>query len=504
MRNSNSVRIFDFSGGLKSNTSAVSIDIDSASDLQNINILPEGSFSARLGNTVFNSTAMVSGSTPISGLGYFRKSDLTDALVSVAGTKFFTSASLSGTMTDSTGAITITSGQNKLWTFTPMNDFIIGVGGAPDAPFTWNGTGNAGALGGSPPSGNFGIQGNNYMFIGNTTANPSRIAWSIFGNPADWSGTGSGNQDVSKNDGDTLVGASVMSNDQMLLFKQNSIHSLIIRNPPFPIFPLFRGAGAVSKRGIVNADGIVYFITPQPRMKATDGNQIVDFPDTIDDVWDGLSQAQLANLHGIYNPVKRQIWWFVSNGSSTTHNLCIVWDLVRKCWLRHTTGYGMNASVRAKDYLIYGGAYDGKCYKQDAATTYSDASESSPGSINSYWRSGWIDFRRMINSKTIPYIDVSFLSKSTGTFDISYGFDFLPDRSIVSVSLLAPGNKWNQFLWGIGRWGGQSNTNKTIFTKGSGKFVQFFIRHNSATEGFTFNGMEVPVKQGQSSIIKTA
>lgn len=501
MRRSKALRFFDFSGGLNTKASSTSLGYNEAIDLQNINLLPSHDqkkcgFQKRLGNTAFNSSAMVGTTTAITGLGYFRKSGGTDFLVATAGTKVFESSNLDGTMNDITGAVTVTTGQDKIWTASTMNDLMILAGGAPDAPIKYSGSGNAAALGGSPVSANFGIAANNRFFIGNTSANPSRIYWSILGNPEDWSSTGSGSQDVQTNDGDVLIGAAVLGTDNMLLFKQNSIHNLVIRTSPFPLFPLFRNVGAVSKRGIVTVDGITYFITPQPRMKATDGTKIIDFPDTIDNVWDGLTKNRLQYIHGVYYPKYRQIMWFCSN-SSSTHNYCIIWDLNRKCWLRHTTGYSMNTSIIAQDYLLYAGAYNGKVYKQDAASTYTDASETSPGAINAYFRSGWYDLETMIQAKNVPYIDVNFTVQSSGTFDFGIAYDFATLTANTSIPMLGSGDKWGTMLWGVGLWGNPTDKNKLIFTKGKGKFVQFFMRNNNAGESFILNGFEVPIKPDQ-------
>jgi hypothetical protein len=421
------IRFFDFSGGLNTTSPVTSLQQNQALDLQNINLLPTGGFEKRRGNTAFNSSEMDSGAS-VHGTGYYRQSDSDEWLMAIAGSKIFKSE-FDGTMDDITGAVTITAGNNNIWINAQMNDISIWVGGnrTSDVPIKWSGSGNAAALGGSPPVGEFGIAANNRFFIGSTVANPSRIAWTVFGDPEDWSGTGSGVQDVQKNDGDTLVGAALSGIDHLLLFKQNSIHDLAIRNTPFPLFPLFRNVGAVSKRGIVNVDGIIYFITPQARMKATDGTKIIDFPSVLDDTWDSLNQSRLQYLHGLYNKKLRQIWWFVSSESASTHDLCIIWDIERKAWLLHRTGYKMNTAIIAQDRIPYCGAYDGKLYKMDVASTYTDASESA-GTISAYWRSGWMDFQNMIQEKGVLYVDLNFSTQSTGTFEFAHGFDFSQDR----------------------------------------------------------------------------
>lgn len=494
MRNSKALRLFDFSGGLNTQSPVTSLKTNEALDLQNINLFgPPGQtgFEKRQGNTAFNSSAMASGAA-VHGLGYYRQADQDEWLMAICGTKLFKSE-FDGTMDDITGAVTITAGQDNIWTHSVMNDLSIWVGGAPDAPIKWTGAGNAAALGGSPNSGSFGITANNRFFIGNTTASPSTIYWSILGNPEDWSGTGSGNQDVSKNDGDTLVGAARLGVDHLLLFKENSIHDLNIRLSPFPLFPLFRGVGAVSKRGIVEVDGMIYFITPEPRMKATDGSQVISFPDTINATWDGLSKTRLKYIQGFYYPKLRQIWWICSNTTSSTHNYCIIWDLERKCWIRHPTGYKMNCMALAKDRTPYGAAYDGVIYQQDVASTYVDGSESG-AAINAYWRSGWLDIEDLLDTKTIPYIKMSFKNQTTGTFDFAYGYNFSSDRATEIIPMAANTFILGTSLLGSGILGAADDTTYFVHMKGSGSYTQLFFRNRNENQAFKFNGSELPVK----------
>lgn len=508
MRRSKALRFFDFSGGLNTKAPATSLKMNQAMDLQNINLIgaaPMCGFEKRRGNTVFNSSALASGSA-VHGMGYYRQADGDEWLMAIAGTVIAASSSLSGTLSDITGAVTITTGANNTWTHSVMNDISIWVGGAPDAPIKWAGSGNAAALAGSPPSGSFGLTANNRFFIGNTAANPSRIAWSILGNPEDWSASGSGTQDVSTSDNDTLVGGAQLGADHLILFKQNSIHDLIVRSSPFPLFPVRRGAniGAVSKRGIVPVDNLIYYVTPEPRMKATDGSQVIDFPDTLDTTWDGLNKSRLQHIRGIYYPKLRQIHWLCSDGSATTHDLSIIWDLDHKCWLQNPTGFKMNDAVLAQDRLLYTGGYDGKLYKQDVASTYTDASETSPGAIDASWRSGWMDIETMLQTKIPLYADLNFKTQATGTFDFSYGFNFNADRVTETLSMVAPGDKWGEFLWGIGMWGGQTDMTRLVHMKGNGKYFQHRLRNKNASEAFYFNGLEMPIKIGASEALSVA
>lgn len=488
------IDVFDFSGGLNTKSSITSLSFKQASDLQNINILPAGGFEKRRGNSTFNSSAMNSGAN-IQGLGYYRQSGGTDYIVSICGNKVYKSDSLDGTMDDITGAVTITAGKDNIWTHSQIKDLSIFVGGptSPDAPISWNGTGNMATLSGSPPSGSFGFTANNRMFIGNTNAQPSRIYWSVLGNPEDWTGTGSGSQDVGLNDGDTLVAGATVGLDTVLLFKQNSIWTLATRSAPFPLYgPVFRGVGAISKRGIVYVDGIIYFITSEPRMKATDGTTIYDFPDSIDDIWDGLNSSRLKYAHGIYNRRLNQIQWFVSSYTSTTNDLCLIWDLKRKCWLKHNSGQNINASVFAQDRTIYGGGYDGKIYKFDVSGKYSD--DSNGGSaIDAYWETGWFDYGDALAYKYINYVDLNYSTQTSGVGFFTTGFNFTKDVDSQYFDLGASGGLWDVDSWDVMTFGELSDCSSLLFVRGNGKYIQHKIQNKNIDEPFYFNGFSQSV-----------
>jgi len=489
---------FRFDGGLASAKPNTNLETNQALDLRNVYITPAAGVEKRRGNTEFNASAMVSGSTAISGLGYFKLSTGTDYMMAIAGTKIFKSDNLDGTMDDITGAVTITAGQDNIWTHSVMNDLSIFVGGAPDAPIKWTATGNAAVLGGSPVSGQFGFQMNNRFFIGAPDANPSTIYWSALADPEDWSGTGSGSSDVYTGDGDTLVGHAILNTDIVLLFKQNSIHQFIVREAPFPVFSLAENIGAVSKKGIVTAKGLVYFITPRGKMAITDGTKFlteVTFPriNDVDDLWQSLNMSRIQFIQGIYYEGEdfEHIIWLVSTGSNTTNDTAIVWDIRNNCWLKHTTGYKANVMMLTQGRDFYGGFYDGKVYQLDASAVYRDASETSPGAIDAYWASGWLTAGTLQESIRPFRLNLALLSQSIGELTLRYGFDFSSNTRTNVIDMTPGGSTWGSFLWGTGIWGGQADIMRNIFMRGRGNAFQISFQNNVEDQDFLLHGWSI-------------
>jgi len=483
LRNSTEIAFDNFSGGRASAKNKTSLEQNEALSLDNIVIKPQGmGFRSMNGNTEFNGTVMVDATTVVAGLSYYSNTGGNTFLCAVAGTKLFKSDSLDGTMDDVTGALTITSGQNNLWQMFTYDDVLIGVGGAPDAPFKFTGTGNGAVLGGSPPSGSFGFAYNNRVFIGGTSANPSRINWTILKDSEDWSGTGSGNADVALNDGDSLVGAGQLNDTNVLLFKKNSVHRMVGKTSPFSFFQAFQGVGAAGKNAIVVVDGLCYFVTPQGRMVITDGNSIIDsrlMPrlNNIDDVWDGLNQSRLAYIQGIRYKKKELDWiiWTATNGSGTTNDVAIIWDLLNKCWITASKGFEGN-TLAINPFLnnLYMGGYVGKIYTMDVSGTNTNASNAS-AKISWKWQSGWLTQNSLDKVIKLHRVNGAFTAKTVGNITISYGYDFSPNERAKTFSMQGPGGLWDAGLWDVMNWGGLSDVIRNASILGRGNVFNYQV-----------------------------
>lgn len=498
------IHINDFSGGLNTFDPEYISPLNQSPDLDNIVLLDKG-FKKRNGDSAWNSSAMVSGSTPITGMGYIQLDAGTQFLNAIAGTKFFTDSALSGTMSDATGAITITSGQNNLWNSVNFNNLQIWFGGAPDAPFKYSGSGNAAVLGGSPPTANNVFAANNRIFAMNTAANPSRIYWPILSNPEDWTGTGSGSADVAVSDGDSLQCGIVTGPDTAILFKKNSSHMMFTTRQPFPIYQLQKGIGVAGKNAWAFANGTIYIVTPGLRMKSTtDGVNFTTYPNDINDIWDSINSNRIQYIQGIYYQPLEWIMWVVSTGSSTSNNYLIVWDLERKCFIRCTMGFKANVLGLVQNRRLFMGHYNGKLFEKLKSTIFSDASETTPGAIDAYWRIPFTGLTTEIDVTVHPfYIDVVALTETASTLDVSYGFDFTGVQTTQQFSLQAVGGVWDTAIWDVDVWGGQNATVLQQFVLGRGNLFSFKMRNATASQGYTVQGSTVRLKTDKARKVFT-
>ncbi len=499
--NGPNVEFNDFSGGLNTFDPEYVGPLNSSPDLDNIILLDVG-FKKRNGDAAWNSSAMVSGATAIQGAGYIKFDNGVEFLTAIAGTKFFADSGLSGTMTDRTGAVTITTGQDNIWTPVNFNNLQIWFGGAPDAPFKYSGSGNAAALGGSPPSAATGFAANNRIFGISTAANPSRIYWPILANPEDWTGAGSGNADVAQSDGEALQCGIMSGPDTAILFKNSSTHLMVLTRAPFPIYQLQKGIGIAGRNAWAYAHGTLYFVTPGRRMMSTahtmysPGGTIFDtYPNDVNDIWDSINPNRIANIVGYYHQPLELVIWLVATGSSTTNNYAIIWDIKRKCYLRCTTGFKANVVCAVQNRRMFGGHYNGKLYEKFKSTVFSDASETSPGAINGYWRTPYKNPGDGLDTTVHPlYLSVAVLSESASTLDISYAFDFTGAQTTQTFSLAAVGSLWDTDLWDVGVWGGQNAIILRQFILGRGNLFSFKMGNSTASQGYTVQGASVRLR----------
>lgn len=482
-----------FAGGLHTNAPVTELQENEAYDLSNIVLNHNGmGFRTRYCNTAFNASAMNSGAA-VQGLGYLKLSTGSDFLMAIAGAKAYSSASLSGTMTDRTNAQVITAGQNNIWTPVVFNDVQVWFGGPPtnpDAPLSTAGA-NFTALGGSPPSAYGAVQANNRIFAFRTAANPSRVQWCILGNQADWTGVGSGSSDVWTSDNDSITAAAVMENSTILLFKENSIHKMLISNlvsGAYPIYPVFWGVGCAGKHAAVVAYGLCYFVTSQGKMRITDGNTIIDEKSlpaiaNIDDQWAAISPSRYPFIQGVHivGPDYDHIVWCVSSTSAqTTNDVALVWDLQNKCWLKHKTGFKANVIALKQSGIVYTGHYDGVIYIQDGSTTITTDASEAAANIDSYWMSGWEKKGVAERIKQPRKANISFTSQTQGSIVFSWGFDYAGNTGSSSINMTAPGAVYDVDVYDdpLALYSPDADYMKPVRLVGRGNLFQWKLRNN--------------------------
>ena len=145
---------------------------------------------------------------------------------------------------------------DKVPSYAVLNDLlVIASDSTVDVPKSWDGT-TAQNLAGSPPNFAFVVEHKNRLWAAGDAANPSKVYYSAFLNPEDWTGAGSGEISVSPDDGDVITGL-ISHQNELWVFKgprKGSIHRISGAAPtgddPFSLKLFQRGVGAVGHNTI--------------------------------------------------------------------------------------------------------------------------------------------------------------------------------------------------------------------------------------------------------------
>lgn len=469
---------FGYIGGLNKRASALTIGQDQMSDAQNVQVI-YGDLYKRGGSSALNSVAFASAAA-VHGLADWQTAAGQRYSIITAGTKIGQMADLGGTYTDITGSVTITSGQNNQSTFASLNNILVRCGGTtPDAPIKWSGTGNAAALGGSPPSGSLCVTANNFMFISGVAALPSRVYWSNVVDAETWTSTNFA--DFRASDGDRVT-ALAEYNQNLIIFKRRSIGQLFTTSTSVsgsatlaPLNQIPASIGCVGSQCVDHLpDGRLVFLGTDGHVYIFDGTaSIQDISDAppptsnIQPIFDALPAGRLPFASVRVYPSKNQIWISVSTGSSSTNSTIYVYDYKLGCWMGSFTNIAANVMTTSIDtrtvpmhpIVILTGNYAGVTYEQDRGTTNAEVAT---GYIDAYATVSVLFDSTAANF--IPRSAVIFFDTSpSGNVDFNYGFnDFTSVNKTMSYSQQAAGGKLDQFVLDVSVLGGAAITRKVV------------------------------------------
>ncbi len=223
----------------------------------------------------------------------------------------------------------------------------------------------------------------NQMHVGNIVGNPNELKSSTIGDPETFTGGTSSDLSINPNDGDYITGLNNIK-DVLSIFKSKRIwtasgfgtSALTLGS----IAELSTDVGTLSHRSVVNIGNELLYISffgGQPHFRSVMrtlygvlvDNGIISLD--IETTMKGLNMARLNQIAGTFDG--RYVYWACPNGSSTTNNLVLVYDTIKKGWVRWT---GVNASIienfsvsnTPKIFFGESGA-DSKSYVLDTSTS---------------------------------------------------------------------------------------------------------------------------------------
>jgi hypothetical protein len=233
---------------------------------QNVLYELDGGPHKKPGTSKLNGSALESGAAVMGLVDYWiigTGGNPTQRRVVVVGTKVYAD-NADGSFSEILSGMT----SGSVPSFAVIDDILIIADDSGNAPKSYDGT-TAGNLAGSPPNFAFCVYHKGRAWAGGNPANPSRLYYSVLGNPEDWTGSGSGSIDIDKDDGDVLTGLA-SHKDQLVVFKgpyRGSIHLITGSSPTgddaFARKPFVNGIGAVWHNTIFRYGDDLGFVSPQ-------------------------------------------------------------------------------------------------------------------------------------------------------------------------------------------------------------------------------------------------
>ena len=475
---------YENTGGLTLMNSGIRVPNEACKDVKNMNYFPVGGFSSRNGYTRLNGTAFYSGAI-MTSLYYKVQSSGTDLLIGTGGNMIAKMDSLDGTWDDLTGGLTLTAGQNNLWSWAILNDIAVGANGVDNCIQVSTVPGAASIAAGTLASALFVVEYRGYMFYGNlvegATAFPDRLRFSNNATPGTLTSTDVIN--VHTKTGGTLRGAIVYK-DRLLCFKENAIYEIIFSptrvasdGTLFPFLqnpnPLLIGIGSQSHHTLVHfttpsthtAPGdYIFFIdqTGMPRIYSSgDSSFQVGYPismardTTIESIASCTrSVTALRSMWAINYPERNQIWIFMP--ITTQMDRCWVLDYtINWAWGKHVfaDAFTCGALVKHTDgtYRVFAGDRNGFTVRHDT-TSLDNAT-----AISAFYRTGdaRATGRSPVQRSNWPFMEVKGTTGSaTQAMDVAF---FKDSEDIASASdqvflhssqpQWGAGTKWAQFKW---------------------------------------------------------
>ena len=354
--------------------------------------------------------------------------------------------------------------------FSSFNDLaIISDGGTP---YSYDQT-TFGVLAGSPPTFSFSTSHRGRHWCAGDSSAPSRLYYSVAGDPEDWTGVGSGSIDVDPGDGDSIVGL-LSWKSELWVFKgptKLSIHRITgSSSSDFARVPFIYGVSAVGHNAIFPYGDDFGFWSPRGSCHSlTNTSNYGDYTESYINFPILSWCTDSANI----NPVVGDFWQSVTDKSSgITYSLINNWitnvnrsfilvmdwnfrsqenpyPRFSKMTLDEFSGIGLSKSVSTSNKLSFVcGSYDGFVRRQreynELAVTYDDTRK-----IKSKIHPPYMTYGPPIYRKSVQGIGIEFVSNKTqwapaASASFSVGGPGIPTQVISATPSI--GTVFNSFI----------------------------------------------------------
>jgi len=415
----------------------------------------------------------VTGSTVVRNIFYYVKTvTATDPIgyqVAVVGNSLFTNTGFAPVLIGSDRAGNYAGygrehGYSHLSTF---NDLLIWCSTNSD-PYSWDQT-TFQALAGSPARFQMSVAHKGRHWGAGVVTNPSRLYYSVVGNPEDWSGAGSGSIDIDPGDGDSITGLYSWKGE-LFVFKgpeKLSIHRITGSTPSdFARTPFVYGVSAANQNCIFEYGNDIGFWGPHGSchsLEATssfgdynkalinypilswcmnyrnvdpgylDKWQAITNPDENYTIFNFVNHVGLAQRDNVSNTCIVMDWRFVGQGEPyprfsrlTYRDYCSVGIIRENQWQTCFGTWDGGIQKKQRNAVPHSASY---AYTYDRA--YNDLK-----SIPFRLETPHLTYGPDIETKTVSGLSLSLETNHRSTVTVKWGGSLQPKQS---VSLTQPG-----------------------------------------------------------------
>lgn len=490
------VRVVGLSGGLNDAADPTTLTLTEASDLQNVVFTPLGGLARRDGFVHVNTVA--GGVSTIQG--FYRQADGTRFLVRLAsGTtdqveKMDYGAGTTGpdgTWDDITGAISLTISNDDLGDFAVAeNEVVFEDGIGTTAPFKWTGTGNAAAVGGTPPNATMVEYHKRHLWTAGLSTARSRLTFSNLDDMEVWTSTDT--IEVETDDGQVLT-ALRSALDCLYAFKTESIWRVCgASRDDFTLEQMVRGIGAANNQAVAVLNNQFVFLTSQGDVAVYNGGTQVEIISTkIEGTLSGLNLNRIVEAVAVaFDDAEGDddFYLSVSGTGSGTHNRLLVFDTFHQAWTKFD-GFACNAlavyEVGTQQRALLCGTYSG--YTDRYPSGNSDAGEP----IDAFYASGHYDFE-VAQQKIFRVLQLVFQQRSTShPIAVEYRIDFATTGTETELDLSGSGALWDTAVFDVDTWADLTTTLKVIHMDTPGDYLQWYLSEDSTAPAFLLRNLRV-------------
>lgn len=283
--------------------------------------------------------------------------------------------------------------------------------------------------------------------------------------------------------------------DQLYAFLSGSIWQVSYTGDdvaPFTNAVAHPSIGAVSAQGIVEVDGKIFFAAKRGIYEFTGGTpRYISQP--VEGIWRTLNKSRLSAIVAVLNERDNEVRFSVSTGSSTTHDVTLVFDYTRETWAvddGYSPTYWANLPETLPLQPVFGDA-NGRVMKTNTEAFLDDAT-----AITAYCKTKPNDFGDISRTrkcrKLILVVDTS--SDLNAMLTLRTGYDLAPTASDATKTLGQGSAVFDTAVFDVDTFAQEGQAIIGHYPGGHGEFFQAEVRNAQPSIGMTVSRLAALVK----------